>query len=132
VALGNDPPSCGTARPSSTVLWPPLGQQVRVQIIGIADPNGDGFTVSVTAITQDEPVSGLTRRDTGPDAQIAGGVALLKAQRGANGNGRVYRVGFTATDSRGAACAGFVTVSVPMRRGRAAVDDGQHFVSTHP
>ena len=47
------------------------------------------------------------------------------------GNGRVYRVSYTATNPAGAACSGYLEVTVPHSRdGRPAVDDGQNYDSS--
>ena len=50
----------------------------------------------------------------------------------AGGNGRVYRISFTADDGNGGSCTGEVLVSVPKSQGKkgAAVDDGPLFDST--
>jgi hypothetical protein len=104
---------------------------VPVEIVGVTDPNNDNVTITITGVTQDEPVTGLGDGDTAPDAVIQGNKVLLRAERAGGGNGRVYRVSFTATDSNGASCSGSVTVSVPHdRKDSTCMDDGQSFYST--
>ena len=58
-------------------------------------------------------------------------VAAIRAERQGGGNGRVYRVSYTATNSDGAACDGSFEVTVPhSQNGQPAVDDGQLYDST--
>jgi hypothetical protein len=99
----------------------------------VTDPNGDGLVIAITGVTQDEPVSGLGDGDTSPDAVLQGDGVLLRAERSGNGNGRVYRIDFTASNT-GGSCAGSVRVGVPHGRkpGGSPVDDGEHHDSTLP
>ena len=85
-------------------------------------------------MTQDEPVNGRDDGDTSPDAVLQGDKVLLRIERGGNGNGRVYRVNFSANDGQGGVCNGSVNVTVPksMQSGNTAVDDGQIYNSTLP
>ena len=54
--------------------------------------------------------------------------AHVRSERDGGGNGRVYRINYSAL---GGSCTGFVTVIVPHdRSGRGAVDDGQIYDST--
>ena len=57
----------------------------------MADPEDHGVTVTVTGVTQDEPINGSGDGDTSPDAVLQGGAALVRAERSGNGTGRVYR-----------------------------------------
>jgi len=133
VQNANDPPLCTLARATVAELWPPNHGLVSVGIIGISDPENDPVSISITSVTQDEPTQGIDGGDTGPDAVIQGSTVLLRAERSGSGNGRVYRINFTATDSQGGSCSGSVSVSVPhdMKQGHTSVDDGQTFNSTH-
>jgi hypothetical protein len=130
----NDPLACGMARPTSALLWPPNHKLVPVGIVGVTDPDNDTVAITITAVTQDEPVNGLGDGDTSPDAVLGGPQALLRAERAAGGNGRVYHVHFTATDAHGQACTGAVAVGVPrsMKPGQSPIDDGQLYDSTVP
>jgi hypothetical protein len=88
------------------------------------DPNNNYVTISVTAVTQDEPVDGLGDGDTSPDAVLQGHQVLLRAERAGNGNGRVCHVTFTADDDGiDGHCTGTVTVCIPGKAG-SCVDDG--------
>ncbi len=133
VLNSNDPPSCNLAQPSVASLWPPTHKLVSVAIEGVTDTDSEYNTVTltVTGITQDEPVSGLGDGDTSPDGVIQGASALLRAERSGTGNGRVYVVHFTADDGF-ESCTGSVQVTVPHGRKGTATDDGQSVDSTTP
>jgi hypothetical protein len=120
----NAAPEASGARASVAELWPPDRRMTPVTIEGVTDPDGDPVTIEITGVTHDEDGHGLDC----PAAEIVGGVARLRAERAGGGNGRVYRVAFTATDGGGASSQGAVTVCVPHDRGGRAqpcVDDGQ-------
>lgn len=130
----NDPPACSIARAGQEDLWPPNHKLVPVGITGVADPNNDAVWITVTGVTQDEPTNGLGDGDTGPDAVIQEDKVLLRAERSGSGNGRVYRVSFTADDGNGGICTGSVRVGVPPNKkpNVTAIDDGQVHISTNP
>jgi hypothetical protein len=132
----NDPPLCGLARPKPSVLWPPDHKLIPIHIEGVTDPDNNQVMFAITAVTQDEPINGTGDADTSPDAVVHEGVAHLRAERASAGNGRVYRVAFTADDGRAVdgACQGAVTISVPstMRTGLDAIDDGQLYDAIGP
>jgi hypothetical protein len=125
----NDPPACELGRADPAFLWPPDHKMVSVQIVGIADPNDDTVIISVTEVTQDEPINGMGDGDTSPDAVRQGSTVQLRAERAANGDGRVYNVGFTADDGEGGVCNGAVQICVPTNRGRVCIVSGQQFSS---
>lgn len=117
----NDPPVCSAVSASETALWPPDHGLRMVSLSGATDVEGDPVIITVTAVTQDEPVNGLGDGDTGPDA-VAGATSnevQLRAERSGTGDGRVYRVSFTASDGQGGTCSGVVRVSVPKSQGGA-------------
>lgn len=135
LTLRPDPPSCEFARPSLDHLWPADLRFVPVSILGVTD--GNAVTIVIDSVFQDEPV---TTPDVGnaPHAPDASGIgtatAVLRAERDPRGEGRVYHVGFTATDPLGQTCDGTVLVSVPRNLGRSgeAVDGGPLYDSTVP
>jgi Beta-propeller repeat len=131
-SVTNQPPVCRAAQASPAVLWAPDHQLVPIAIMGVTDPDGDAVTITVTGVTQDEPVNG--NGNTSPDAVIQAGAASVRAERSGNGNGRVYRISFTADDGKGSSCSGAVTVGVPhsQKKGLTAIDDGQGYTSTSP
>ena len=109
----NDPPRCDLGRAVPNRLWPPNHKLVPVRIAGVTDPEGSPVTITITGVTQDEPVNGRGDGDTSPDALLQGASVLLRAERSGTGNGREYRVEFTAEDGEGGVCAGAVSVVVP-------------------
>ncbi|MDA0814770.1 MAG: Ig-like domain-containing protein, partial [Verrucomicrobia bacterium] len=125
----NDPPLASAAQPSISVLWPPNHQMVAVGITGVSDPDNNP-TITITGVTQDEPTNGLGDGDTAIDAVInTDGTVLLRSERSGDGDGRVYRVSFTASDSEGSA-SGVVKVGVPHSVKKTAIDSGGVFIST--
>jgi hypothetical protein len=95
---------------------------VPLALDGATDPDGDPVTLSVDGVTQDEPVVG-SGDPTSPDAVDEGdGQLRVRAERNPHGDGRVYRIAFTASDGRGGSCSGTATVSVPRKKRQPAVD----------
>lgn len=123
-------PEVATARAEPARLWPPDGALAPVSITGMADTDGAPVSVRVTRVTQDEPL--LRDAADGPctDAKVVGGQLYLRRQRVDGGNGRVYRVFFTAVTRDGGVAEGSVMVGVPRGVGvRHASDDGQAYNS---
>ena len=92
--------------------------------------------ITISGVTQDEPVNGLGDGDTSPDAEINttdpdNHVVNLRRERAGGGNGRVYEITFAATDGF-EGCTGTLLVEVPHSRKSTAVDDGQTVDSTQP
>jgi PKD repeat protein len=136
VTLGNSAPVC-SATPSVPMLsWPPNHRMVPITLDGITDPDGNPFNVTITLIAQDEPTNTQGDGNTPSDAAGVGtSTAQVRAERSGTpkvpGNGRVYHIFYTATDSAGASCTGKVLVGVPHDRGGMSVpiDDGPKFNS---
>lgn len=124
----NHPPRCDEVALDRDTLWPPNHKLVRITAAGARDDDaGDTVTLVVDTVTQDEPTNGTGDGDTAPDAVLSAPPSAsvwIRAERSATGDGRVYRLGFTATDSHGATCSGTRTVSVPKSdaSGQEAVD----------
>jgi hypothetical protein len=135
----NQPPDCSAAVANPSNVWPPNHNFVPISILGVTDPDGDPVTITIDSIYQDEPVKedGTGSGKTSPDGTGVGtGIAQVRAERAGNpkvpGDGRVYHIGFTATDPSGAACSGEVTVCVPHDQGQSntCIDQGPIFDST--
>jgi probable HAF family extracellular repeat protein len=127
----NQDPACESAQASPNLLWPPNHKFALVEVIGASDPDGDTMTITVTGVTQDEPVNGLGDGNTSPDAVLQDEGVLLRSERQGNGDGRVYQISFTADDGSGGHCTGTVIVCVPHdRRNNTCVDSGQVYNST--
>src|SRR5204863_5757447 len=101
------PPDCTHAFASPAVLWPPNHGMVPVTIEGVSPGGALGsIQILITAVTQDEPTNGLGDGDTAVDALIQpNGHVLIRAERSGNGNGRVYRIHFTALGGGGQSCS---------------------------
>ncbi|MHC4068843.1 MAG: hypothetical protein ACYSR8_04595 [Planctomycetota bacterium] len=133
---GGDPPDCNSAVPSIAEIWPPRHEWVDIEILDVNDPDGDPVSITITGITQDEPVAGPGSGRTSPDGMGVGtSVAHVRAERSGRGsNGRVYEISFEADDGTGNTCNGSVKVCVPHDQGRGqgleCVDDGQLYDST--
>ena len=130
----NASPVCINAQAFPAVLWSPNHQFVPIVVMGVTDPDGDSVTITVTSVTQDEPVKTKGSDNTSPDAVIQAGTASVRTERSGTGNGRIYQVSFKAEDGKGGSCTGTVTVGVPhsMQVGLTAIDDGQVYDSTVP
>ena len=127
------PPTCEDAYPSVDILWPPNHKFVSVSVLGVEDACGVSTTINIDSIYQDEPTNGLGDGDTAPDgAGVGSATAELRVERSGTGNGRVYHIGFTATDDRGVTCEGLVKVGVPHDKKDTPIDEGPLYDSTVP
>jgi hypothetical protein len=120
------PLDCAAAFASPATLWPPNGKLVSITIQNVIDPDGDPVTVTITAGRQDEPLQGSANA-----IGIGTSSVSLRADRNGKGDGRVYHLSLTATDSSGDTCTGTVTVCVPHDQGagKACGDGGPLFNS---
>jgi uncharacterized repeat protein (TIGR01451 family) len=131
----NHPPECGVALATPIELWPPNHKFVTVSIAGVTDPDGDPLTTNIVGISQDEPLSGHGDGNTCPDGKGVGTrSASVRAERSGAGDGRVYRVSFTASDGKGGQCTGSVRICVPhdQRPGHVCGEDALVIDSTGP
>jgi Tol biopolymer transport system component len=118
----NRAPDCSAVAPTRAVLNTVNRHLVPVTLDGASDLDGDPVSIAVDGVTQDEPVRG--RGDsTSPDGvDQRGGELRLRAERDSHGDGRVYRIAFTASDGRGGSCSDVADVTVPRKRKTPAVD----------
>ncbi|WGL17221.1 PKD domain-containing protein [Microbulbifer bruguierae] len=127
----NTQPLCTSAIASDALLWPPNHGYRDILINNVSDPDGDPVTIVIDEIYQDELVDGRGDGSFVPDARgIGSDTAEVRAERSASGNGRIYHILFSASDSRGGLCSGQVTVGVPLKSKETAVDGGQLYDST--
>jgi hypothetical protein len=136
VVLDSTPPeiNCGV---TVDTLWPPNHGFVNVGFFSNATDVCNPDTVATQiSVTSDEATSeelGSGGPFDCPDAIVGtDGSVQLRAERSGNGDGRVYRITATATDSCGNASLCTVQVKVPKSQGEhgAAVDSGQNFQAT--
>jgi len=133
----NTPPDCSAAGPNIAAIWPPNHKMVAISVLGVTDFEGDPISIVIDSIWQDEPMNGVADGNTGPDGLgIDTDTASVRAERAGSkkvpGDGRVYHIGFTATDDYGDSCSGEVRVGVPhnMGNGSTPVDGGALYDST--
>ena len=129
-----------------------------VEVAGVETAAGDPARITIQSLRQDEPTrierekrerphprwgwrrwkrwlwyEWQRKRDLCPDGKLVdANLAALRRERDPRGNGRVYHVGFLASDDEtGATCEGSVQVCVP-RKGKSGdcVDEGPLFDST--
>jgi ELWxxDGT repeat protein len=149
----NNAPDTSAAYLTPEVLWPPQGDMVPIEVVGVTDPDGDPVDVMITSVFSDEPVSFCPDPDepasprppappsspTSADA-VLGSPTTVRAERCKHENGRVYTTSFTAMDVPfGAASDGTGVVCTPLRKPRPApaansgcVNDGPLYDATQP
>ena len=118
VVLTVDPsnrnPVCAAAAASPGIIRKVNHKLVPVAIVGVTDADNDPVQLRVTHISQNEPLTGQGSGNTAFDATGVGTAsAQVRAERSGMGSGRVYRIGFDATDGKGGQCSGSVKVEVP-------------------
>jgi hypothetical protein len=121
--IPNRPPDCTAVTATPDVHLQPHRRFVTVRLAGATDADGDPVVITIDHVEQDEPVRAKSDH-TAPDARRAGApdAVQLRAERDPKGDGRVYRIHFTAEDGRGSSCSGTVAVSVPRHKHKPAVD----------
>jgi uncharacterized repeat protein (TIGR01451 family) len=128
----NHDPVC-TAVNGGPDLWPPNHKLKLITLTGATDADGNPLVLTITGVTQDEPINGLGDGDTSPDATVgpASNKVNLRAERSGLGDGRVYRIAFTGSDGLGGTCVGVAIVGVPHDQGGGsiAIDSGFVFPS---
>lgn len=109
----NRVPDVTHAVPSVERLWPSDMSMVPVDVLGIVDPDGDPLTIQIDEVHQDEDPASPGATQACPDAVLQGSRVLLRAEHAENGDGRTYRIEYTATDRLGGTSHGALDVCVP-------------------
>jgi subtilisin-like proprotein convertase family protein len=105
-------PTITGASASPTSLWPPNHTMRDVTVNYTSSDNCSSTTCSLS-VTSNEPVDGTGDGDTSPDWEIIDDHHVrLRAERSGNGNGRIYTITITCTDSAGNSATSSVTVVV--------------------
>lgn len=109
-----------TSTVAKTSLWPPNHDLINVGLSATAtDNSGDPVQIAV-AVFSDEDDLTPDSPDHSPDAKdIAPGTLRLRAERDGSGDGRVYLIVITATDSSNNVSRNCLTVVVPKSKGAA-------------
>lgn len=107
------PPRIGSITATPNVLWPANNKMVPVTLVVQATDDGGPVTSHITSVRSNEPVDG-----TSPDWVITGDLTLLlRAERSAHGQGRVYTITVQCRDAAGNTSTGTVQVTVPHDKG---------------
>ena len=133
--LANQTPDCSGGIASPSTLWPANHKFQSIDILGVFDAEGDQLEFAVQCIQQDEPLDSTGDGNTDWDAQDedAGDATVqLRAERQGNGNGRVYHISYSVSDTLGARCIGRAHVGVPKSKKSVPVDDGPLHKSKTP
>ena len=111
--------------PDKTILWPPNHKMVDISIDVNADDNSGDPVVLAAIVSSNEPQSGTGDGDTDIDwsdpviDQLNGQIMLqLRAERSGAGDGRIYTVSITGTDSSGNSSQVSVEIIVPHSKGK--------------
>ena len=112
--VDNVPPTI-TGESASVVVLSPSNHTMRDVTINYTATDGNNCGVtSVIAVTSNEPINGVGDGDTDPDWIVTDNHhVVLRAERSANGTGRIYTITITATDGYGNTAAKTVEVRVP-------------------
>jgi Tol biopolymer transport system component len=111
----NQPPVCTSAAATPSSLSRHGFQTVT--LAGATDPDGDAVTIAIDGVTQDEPVGRRPDARTGTNSSQVD----LRGLRWNKGDGRVYRIAFTASDGTDD-CTGVATVEVRRKKKQPAAD----------
>ena len=137
-------PSPSSTLPLPGIIVSAVPKYAKVSVEGVVDADGNPAAITVTGITQDEPLAGKGYGQTCPDgAGVGTDTALVRPERAtshhSSRDGRVYHISFGADDGHGGQCTGTVAVCVPLKKadkkghkGGTCVDEGPLFDSTGP
>jgi hypothetical protein len=132
VSESNRAPVCSKAMATPNLLVANSSASFATIAVGnVTDADRDNVTIKITRIRQDEPIK-ANSSDPSPDGSGVGGTsAMVRQQAVATGNGRVYYIGFTATDVNKASCSCEVRVGVkPKSTSGTPVASGSNYDST--
>ena len=112
-----------TSSVSATSLWPVSHDLINVGLTATAtDNSGDPVTIQVAVFSDEDDLTPVSPSFS-PDAKdIAPGTLRLRAERDGTGDGRVYLIVVTATDSSNNVSRNFLTVVVPKSKSQADVN----------
>lgn len=113
ITASNPPPVITPIVPSTSSLWPSNHKLVNVSLDYRVTDNCGPLSTKLS-VSSNEPVNGTGDGDTSPNWEIVNEhLVRLRAERSGNGNGRVYTIGVTVTDSAGQSSSQTTTVRVP-------------------
>ena len=95
----NVPPQINNLSLSQTALWPPNHKMQDITVNYTATDNCANNPIISISVSSNEPVNGTADGDTDPDWEIIDDHHVrLRAERAANGNGRIYTITVTIDD----------------------------------
>ena len=110
--VDNEPPVIA-GESASVVVLSPSNHTMRDVTINYTATDNCAVT-SVVNVTSNEPINGVGDGDTDPDWIVTDNHhVILRAERSANGTGRIYTIRITATDASGNTAIKTVEVRVP-------------------
>ncbi len=110
--VDNEPPTI-TGESASTYVLSPSNHTMRDVYLDYTINDNCSFTYDIS-VKSNEPVNGTGDGDTDPDWEIVNKYHVrLRAERSANGNGRIYTITITAVDLSGNTTTKPIDVSVP-------------------
>ncbi len=117
-SVDRTPPVITVAGPlaGACTLWPPNGKMVSAGVVSASDLRSQISTLSVVVTSTDPSMTPET------DVSVVGGASgplevKLRAKRPGNGDGRVYEMTITATDSAGNLATTHARCTVPHDQG---------------
>jgi uncharacterized repeat protein (TIGR01451 family) len=117
VVASNPPPEIGPVSVDRPVLWPPNHEMVDVAVDYTVTDNCGPVACSLS-VTSNEPLNGPGDGNTSTDWQVIDAHHVrVRAERSGKGNGRIYGIGITCTDSSNASSTANATVTVPKSQG---------------
>jgi type IX secretion system substrate protein len=109
----NTPPQINSLAPSQTILWPPNHTMRDITLNYTVTDNCTTNATTTVNISSNEPVNGTADGDTDPDWVVVDNHHIkLRAERAANGTGRIYTITVTTTDGCNAAVSASTQVEV--------------------
>ena len=120
----NRDPMCSAASANPSIIRKANHKMIPISIVGVVDADNDPVRFNITAISQDEPIGSGSSHASYDAIGVGTPSAQVRAERSSHGDGRVYRIAFTATDSKGGQCSGSVKVEVPHDHRVCAPDNG--------
>jgi hypothetical protein len=117
-AADTQPPEISAVTVTPAVLWPPNHRMVDVEVDYTVEDDTDPVSslTSTLSVTSNEPPNGRGDGNTSRDWEVVNPhLVRLRAERAGTGNGRVYTITVTCTDTAGNSASKDVTVLVPKR-----------------
>lgn len=117
--VDDTPPVITGVSVTPSILWPPNHKMVAVTVNYEVKDNCDpGAAIySILSVSSSEPEKTIRNGDKDPDWEIVDAHhVMLRAERSGTGNGRIYTITVTCTDTHGNSSNKQVTVYVPKNR----------------